>query len=102
MFDNMGSQNAMGPPSGIHPTHHRSRGMSNHLGTPIIGQNGADMMYLSSGTNLGESGVGGLHHPSHLVFNHNFESTLHGMFEDINKPTNHIEQQQSGRNAEDS
>lgn len=60
------------------------------------------MMYLSSGTNIVDSGVGALHHhPSHLDFNHNFESSLHGMFEDINKPTNHIEQQQSGRNVEE-
>lgn len=61
------------------------------------------MMYLSSGANLVESGVGAMHHQSHLEFNHNFvESTLHGMFEDINKPTNHIEQHQSVRNVEDS
>ena len=90
----------MGPPTGIHPTHHRSRGMSNHLGTPIIGQSAADMMYLSSGANLGESGVGALHHPSNLDLNHNFESSLHGMFEDINKPTNHNDPQ-SSRNVED-
>jgi hypothetical protein len=60
-------------------------------------------MYLSSGTNLVDNGVGSLHHhPSHSDFNHNFESTLHGMFEDINKPTNHIEEQQLVRNAEES
>ena len=99
LFDNLGSQSAMGPPTSIYPSH-RLRGMSNHLGTPIIGQSAADIMYLSGGANLGESG-GHIHHSAHLDFNHNFESTLHGMFEDINKPTNHIEQQQSRTNAED-
>ncbi len=58
------------------------------------------MMYLSNAGNLGESGGPMHHHQSrvHLDFNHNFESSLHRMFEDINKPTNQIEQNQQLRN----
>lgn len=39
-----------------------------------------------------------MQHPAHLDFNHNFEASLHRMFEDINKPTNHKDHNQQSRN----